>query len=237
MTTTMPVQSATSKLSLFSKPPTSSITDSNTLSVFWSKKRWKDLAIKNGYTNPVGAGTLPGCDFVNKLSLLLNDYLDTCSSVLDTNTGDAAIKKLSAVTEEYLNIGDAFTQSSIELVTDTHQLVHIQELSYNFLRTILVIFDRLLGSPDQLSSTTRPKNEVYQLHPDLCGLVECGHILETTSTHQGPRIPYAPHRTGREITYEEIANLFRTSRVNIRRLEVEKCRPKLRSKLKDFNPN
>lgn len=206
------------------------------LSVFWSKKRWKDVATKNGYQQPLGASTLPGENFVDKLSGLLGAYLNAAAELLESKSGDAAVRELSVLTDSYLDKGDKFVQDSILLASEPHQFVHIQELSNNFLRTVLVIFDRLLGCPEQLSSTTRPQNELFQLHPDLCGLLECGHVLEVTSTHQGPRVPYSPHRIGREITYEEIANLYRTSRVNIRRLEVEKCRPKLRGRLREFNP-
>jgi hypothetical protein len=54
------------------------------------------------------------------------------------------------------------------------------------------------------------------------------------SRHQPERAPYSPTRIDREVTYEEIANLFRTSRVNIRRVEHEGSFRKLRIRLREY---
>lgn len=205
------------------------------IEVVWSKNGWNDVSRLNGYVFPPPVDFLRGDNFVKQLTGILEDYLLDAQIVLNgrAETGDV-IPKLSQLTKAALDLAERAVGASMQLSQDMHQYVHIHELSNNFLRTITVLFDRLLGYPEQLSSVTRPKKETLLLHPDLCGLLECAHILDVSSTHQGPRIPYAPHRTGREITYEEIANLYRTSRVNIRRLEVDKCRSKLRTKLKNF---
>jgi hypothetical protein len=206
-----------------------------TIEVIWSSLGWDDVSRLNGYTFPPSVDFLRGNDFVAQLTGVLEDYLLEAQIILQKdNTPAKNIAELSKLTKSTLDLAERAVETSMQLSQDMHQYVHIHELSNNFLRTITVLFDRLLGYPEQLSSVTRPKKETLHLHPELCGLLECAHILDVSSTHQGPRIPYAPHRTGREITYEEIANLYRTSRVNIRRLEVDKCRSKLRTKLKNF---
>lgn len=208
---------------------------STVIEVVWSSNGWSDVSRLNGYIFPPPVDFLRGADFVAQLTGILEDYLLEAQIVLNQSGASAdVIVKLSQLTKSALDLAERAVETSMTISQDMHQYVHIHELSNNFLRTITVFFDRLLGYPEQLSSVTRPKKETLNLHPELCGLLECAHILDVSSTHQGPRIPYAPHRTGREITYEEIANLYRTSRVNIRRLEVDKCRSKLRTKLKNF---
>jgi hypothetical protein len=206
------------------------------IEVVWSQAGWTDVSRSNGYLFPPAVDFLPGKDFVAQLTGLLENYLLEAQIILSKRgrSGAEIVAKLHKLTESSLDLAEKAVAASMGLSQDIHQYVHIHELSNNFLRTVTVLFDRLLGYPEQLSSVTRPKKETLQLHPELCGLLECAHILDVSSTHQGPRIPYAPHRTGREITYEEIANLYRTSRVNIRRLEVDKCRSKLKTKLKNY---
>jgi hypothetical protein len=206
------------------------------LEVKWSTAGWSDVSRQNGYIFPPAVDFLPGKDFVEQLTGLIESYLVDCQEILRPSSKAGIEETITAVgrlTRQVLKKGEEAVKASMNLASDIHQYVHIHELSNNFLRTVTVLCDRMLGYPEQLSSVTRPKKETLQLHPELCGLLECAHILDVSSTHQGPRIPYAPHRTGREITYEEIANLYRTSRVNIRRLEVDKCRSKLRAKLKN----
>ena len=208
--------------------------------IVWSSDGWKDMAIQNGYTYPAPVSALPGKNFVDQLTGLLERYVVDCECTLrkldfpNRENITETIQKLGAITRAAIDTAENAVKEAISTSSDPHQYVHIHEVANNLLRTIIVIYDRLTGYPEQLSSVTRPKEETLILHPELCGLLECDHILSPASTHQGPRIPYAPHRTGKEITYEEIANLYRTSRVNIRRLEVDKCRPKLKSKLKGF---
>jgi len=206
------------------------------LEVKWCRSGWSDVSRQNGYVFPPAVDFLPGRNFVEQLTGLLESYIVDCQAVLraPSKSGiEATISAVGRLTRQVLKKGEESVNASMNLASDIHQYVHIHELSNNFLRTVTVLCDRMLSYPEQLSSVTRPKKETLQLHPELCGLLECAHILDVSSTHQGPRIPYAPHRTGREITYEEIANLYRTSRVNIRRLEVDKCRSKLRAKLKN----
>lgn len=207
-----------------------------TISITWSRAGWEDLAVQNGYLPPVGSPLLIGKDIIEKLTNYLDSYFYRIAKIIADNKIEDGLKLAKVETDDSLDILEVFVLDSIQLIADHHQLVHLQELTNNVLRTIISFSECVYGYPDQLSSTTIPNNLELQLHPDLCGLLFCSHILEESSTHQGPRLPYAPHRIGREITYEEIANLYRTSRVNIRRLEIEKCRPKLKGKLRDFKP-
>lgn len=204
-----------------------------TIAITWSKDGWEDLAIPNGYIAPVGSELLPGANIIEKLTNYLDAYFYSTAKILDTKSGEVALKAVQLETQSMLDILEVFVMDSIQTIEGHHQLVHLHELTNNVLRTVISFAECIYGYPDQLSSTTLPNNFEMNLHPDLCGLLFCAHILES-STHQGPRLPYAPHRMGREITYEEIANLYRTSRVNIRRLEIEKCRPKLKGRLRDF---
>lgn len=208
------------------------------IKLIWSKSGWDDISRENGYIYPPPVPYLPGENFVEQLCQILERYILDCETLLNgfpvKATTEEKILGITAKTYAVLDDAQKAIQDAVALASDIHQYVHIHEVSNNALRTIIVVCDRILGYPEQPSSVTRPKEETILLHPELCGLLECDHILSPASTHQGPRIPYSPHRTGREITYEEIANLYRTSRVSIRHLEVDKCRPKLKAHLKDF---
>jgi hypothetical protein len=131
----------------------------------------------------------------------------------------------------FLAEAESLIVSAISKDVNDHQLIHLQELSKNCLGAVIAITEAFLLS----ESDEEAHEQILQFHPELCGLLHDVDEFWGHSGHQPKRAPYSPKRVGLEVTYEEIANLFRTSRVNIHELVHTSCFRKLRVRLKDFH--
>lgn len=202
------------------------------VNIKWSRRGWKDKAVEAGYRVPAGSDVLDsGGNFMQQLTYLLDSCLNEASTICETNMdADKKISELAILVKDYLNKGEELIKETTKPKLDWHQLVHIEELSNNYLRTLIQFFDALLQYPEQADFTTRPASIVMLLHPELCGLRTSKHILDSETAHQESRVPYSPPRVGQEITYEEIANIYRTSRVNVRQAEIKRY-PHMRARL------
>ena len=159
------------------------------------------------------------------------DSLEDEMKVAPPSSPESQVHRVIATTDLFLADLERLIMSATTIGLNHHQLIHVQELTKNCLRALIAIAQALLlgGFGGEEKDT-----QTIQLHPDLCGLLRDADRFWGHSGHQNMRIPYSPSRVGHEVTYEEIANLFRTSRVNIRRVEHVGCFRKLRVKLQAF---
>jgi hypothetical protein len=167
---------------------------------------------------------------IEQLSHLMMRYLEELALEIENQPVELQPVTAAAKTTSFLADAERLILSASSRDLNVHQLIHIQELTKNCLGAIIATLEALLVDAP-FEGTDR---QMLELHPDLCGLLQGVDEFWGHSRHQRDRVPYAPARVGREVTYEEIANLFRTSQVNIRRIEHDGCFRKLRTKLRDF---
>jgi hypothetical protein len=167
---------------------------------------------------------------VEQLTLLMIRHFDNLARAVEAQSSESQTATVVSRLKLVLDEAEKLIVSSISQNLNDHQLIHAQELVKNCLSAIIAVADALLiEQPYEIRD-----EQTLELHPDLCGLLLGLDAFGGHSRHQRDRVPYAPTRVGREVTYEEIANLFRTSRVNIRRVEQVSCFQKLRGLLQDF---
>lgn len=129
----------------------------------------------------------------------------------------------------HMEIVQRFFAETVEPDATAHQLVHLQELLATYLGTMTAFVDSVWGYPAQPDSFTRPEKVEFILHRELGGLLRMRH--EDGSNVQQARVPYSAARVGPIPTYQELANIFRTSTVNLQRVErtgLKKCKAGLR---------
>ncbi len=143
---------------------------------------------------------------------------------------DAKMSALNTLTERFLIEANDLIVSAVTKDLNQHQLIHLQEIIRNCLSSLIVFYDAVLSN----TGGDHENDIILTLHPDLCGLLRSVDCFSDYSGHQQRRIPYSPSRVGHEVTYEELANLFRTSRVNLRRLEHDVCYRKMRIGLRKY---
>jgi hypothetical protein len=168
---------------------------------------------------------------VEQLTLLMMRHFDSLAIEIEGQSVESQTATVPARMKRFLDEAESLIVSAIGKELNDHQLIHLQELAKNCLGAMMAVVDALLIEKPFERMTGE---QTLQMHPGLCGLLCDVDAFGGHSNHQLPRVPYAPSRTGHEVTYEEIANLFRTSRVTIREIVHKGYFRKLRPHLKDF---
>jgi hypothetical protein len=201
-----------------------------TITLNWSLKEWANNSKLFGYEPPVAAAEFAGDTLVDQLTRLMLRHFDGLAQELECSdryfSPEVEAAKISTWANDLLSDVERLVISSITEDLNDHQLIHVQELAKNCVGAVIAIIEALMS--------TEENGQTLQLHPELCGLLEDVDVFWGHAGHQCFRVPYSPTRVGHEVTYEEIANVFRTSRVNILRIEHEGCFRKLRFRLLRF---
>jgi hypothetical protein len=209
----------------------------DTVVVRWDGK-WQDRP-QPTYVPPPGSRLLPyKGDLIHQLTHFLANCVDQMAEAISQGQGGdphVTIQKLGGIIQNHLDLAELAAKDSLENTLTVHQAIHVLDASNNFSRTLISLFEAINHHPEQQDMDTRPETWEISCHPKLCGVIRSRHLIEPDSAQQQPRVPYCPVRTGQEVTFDELANLIRTSRVNIRRL-VTALYPKLRRQLREFNP-
>lgn len=101
---------------------------------------------------------------------------------------------------------------------DMHQQVHIQALSATFFETINLLLDAWLDYPTKLATDTRPDYVEFDCAEDISGLIVATYDFDTKrsrSVKEPSPLGKKVDRRGKEVSFEEIAQIFRVSRVTV----------------------
>ncbi len=122
--------------------------------------------------------------------------------------------KLATVADEYLELARKVIENALQETNNDHVCVHLYE-AYTTLCLTIVEFTESMTSDELLLDS---KQDLY-CHPLLGGLTVVNYNLESKQGKRSTQKARAPssgtNRTGKEVSFEELANVFRTSRVTL----------------------
>lgn len=179
----------------------------------WSEEKALLVA---GYDTPEVISYLS--DLIQMYAMEVGVYLELTPHVLA-----AKRRKIRDLTNSYLKLGEAAVTRAIHATKDAHQLVHIEEVATTFAMTMLQLVDTIQDYPTKPEFETRPTEQVFELHSQLGGLLESAYLFDDGNVVAGSvgtqrlrrRLTLDTDRRGRDVSFEELANVYRTSRVTI----------------------
>lgn len=166
---------------------------------------------------------------IHEISDLLHMYFIDVGLYLLENAEtalDSVYSKLSHLVDEYLKRAETVFRRAIDKQDNDHICVHLYEVMTTFCLTIVELHETI----------TLDNEEEGQLccHPLLGGLTVANYCLESKAGLKNTQRSRAPspltNRTGKEVSFEELANVFRTSRVtlsNVYNRSLDSVRKKL----------
>jgi hypothetical protein len=185
--------------------------------VKWSLYDWSTR--KNWIPKKQSGYVEPGV--IKEITDLLDMFfLELALITEDTSISQAEIRKqIGVMVEDYLMIAQAQAETAVRGNLDDHACIHILEVATTFNMTVVQVLECVLGYPNKMESEEKPKTVEFYCHPLMGGLTVSDYIYtqaEKKKISQKPRSPSSKtNRVGQGISFEELANIYRTSRVTL----------------------
>jgi hypothetical protein len=146
---------------------------------------------------------------------------------------DELIRRISRAAEKVMAVAEEVLEAEMGHLNDAHQWVHVQEVFATFCTTVYQMTEAVLCYPDKPDYESQPADIEFTCSGKLGGLIIAPYIFTQGSERVRPPTAVNPltDRRGTEVSYEEIANIYRTTRVSISNI-VKKGQALLFKKLK-----
>jgi len=195
----------------------------------WSTRRNWVPKKQNGYVEPA---------VIRELTDLLDMFFLELGLVTSNTeaTGNEIRKQIGVMVEDYLLIAEAQAETSVRGNLDDHACIHILEVVTTFNMTVIQVLEAILGYPFKMESEGKPQSVEFYCHPILGGLTVSDYLFNHSDKRKVSQKPRSPscktNRVGQGISFEELANIYRTSRVTLAN-SFNKTLEGFRRKLKD----
>lgn len=175
-----------------------------------SKKEWIQLDQPN-YNNP---------EVIIEISELLHlFFLEIMISTYKDMSLKESIEDIERLTNEYTELAKLKSEAALSEIIDPHACIHILEVMTTYNMTIIQFVDSLMGYPNKMDFETRPTKVDFVCHPAIGGLTVSEYIFNDDYKKRASQKPRSPssktNRVGQNISFEELSNIYRTSRVTL----------------------
>lgn len=130
-----------------------------------------------------------------------------------------AYETLGEVTLSYIDWAEAFVIPKMKATSNEHVMVHLYEVLTTYCMTLIQFYEFVSHYPHKMESETRPECVDMYCHPLIGGLTVTEYVFEERDAKRATQKPRSPsqdtNRSGKDISFEELANIYRTSRVTL----------------------
>lgn len=144
---------------------------------------------------------------------------DNLTEAVDAGLGD--------LTNVYLERSAAVFAAAVEALGDDsiktqHEHVHLSEVLHTCGSTVLQLFEAMKGKTPPDDRKWRDGKIWFEMNRHFGGLIDSPDLvsdLDPMEKKTSRRLPPTTHRSGGNISYDEIANVYRISRVTVEKIE------------------
>lgn len=153
-------------------------------------------------------------EVVSRMSELLEVTTLECAWLSQVKTGNDVFVSVRACIEASLCIVESWANEVLHF-SNMHKVLHILECFGNFQMAVIELFDSICDFPLKMDCESRPATQLHFAY-DLVGPVRSNYIFADSrySKEPGLATKYVDRR-GSEVSFEELASLYRTSRVSM----------------------